>query len=50
MAGDARVELPSVLAQRGEALVPGGETDTGADGGDVVEVVPEPLQLEQERA
>ena len=46
----AVVEPARVLAERREALVAGGEADAGADRGDVVEVAPEPLELEQERA
>ena len=31
-------------------VVAGGEADAGADGGDVVQVAPDPLELEQDRA
>ena len=44
------VEPAGLLAERREALVAGGQADAGADGGDVVEVAPEPFQLEQQRA
>ena len=48
--GEGLVEAHRALLQRGEGHVPGGEADPGADGADVVEVVVEPLQLEQQRA
>ena len=44
------VESPRALGERGEERVPRGETHAGADGGDVVEVVPDALELEQDRA
>ena len=44
------VESPGALGQGGEERVPGGETHPGTDGGDVVEVVPDALELEQDRA
>ena len=50
VAGDLRIQPARVLAQRREALVACGEAGAGADRGDVVEVAPEPLELEQERA
>ena len=46
----ARVQPARALGERGEAAVAGGEADAGADGGDVVEVAPDPLELEQDRA
>src|SRR5581483_1805728 len=48
--GQRGVEPPRALGQRGEAVVPGRESDAGADRGDVVEVAPDPLQLQQDRA
>ena len=50
MAGELGVEPARALGERGEAGVAGGEADAGADGGDVVEVAPDPLELEQDRA
>ena len=47
---DLRIEPARVLAQRCEALVAGCEADARADRSDVVEVAPEPFELEQERA
>ena len=46
----ARVQAAGALRQRGEARVAGREPDAGADGGDVVEVVPGALELEQDRS
>ena len=45
-----RVQPPCALGERGEAGVPGGEADAGADRSDVVQVAPRPLELEQDRA
>ena len=50
MPGEGQVEAHRALLERGESHVPRGEPDSRADRGDVVEVVVEPLQLEQERA
>src|SRR5690349_8867415 len=44
------VEPTRVLGEAGEAIVAGGEADTGADRGDVVQMAPKTLQLEQDRA
>ena len=49
MPGQDVVQPARALRQRGEAVVAGGEADAGADGGNVVQVVPDTLQLEQDR-
>ena len=48
--GQVGVEPPSALGERGKQGVPCGEADTCADGRDVVQVAPDPLELQQERA
>ena len=45
----AAFSAPGPLGQRREQGVPGREPDTGADGGDVVQVAPRALELEQDR-
>ena len=50
MAGEARVEPPGALGEAGEALRSRGETGAGAYRRDVVEVAPDPLELEEDRA
>ncbi len=49
MAGERRVEPARALGERGEAVVPAAKPTPGADGGDVVEVAPHALELEQDR-
>ena len=48
--GELGIQSACSLGERNEAHVPGSESDAGADGRDVVEVVPEPFQLEQDGA
>ena len=48
--GELGVEPPRALGERREAVVAGREPDPGADRGDVVEVAPDALELEQDRA
>ena len=50
MARELGVEATRILAEGGEALVPGRHPHAGADRGDVVQVAPEALELEQDRA
>ena len=49
MARQLLVQAPRALDERGEEGVAGCETDTRADRGDVVQVVPGALELEQDR-
>jgi len=44
------VEPAGALGERGKVIVAGGEADAGADRGEVVEVAPQALELEQDRA
>ena len=44
------VEAARAFGQRGEAVVAGGQPDPGAHGGDVVQMAPHPLELQQDRA
>ena len=50
MAGQPGVEPARTLRERREVVVAGGEPGPGADGCDVVQVAPRPLELEQDRA
>ena len=50
MAGKPRVQSPGVVHERCEAARSGRQPDAGADRGDVVERVPDALELEQDRA
>ncbi len=50
MARQAGVDPACAFGELREAHVPGGEADAGTDGGNVVQVAPEPLQLEEQRA
>ena len=50
MAGQLRVQSACAFGERDEAHVAGCESDAGADSRDVVEVVPEPFELEEDRA
>ena len=50
MAGQAFVESPRLLGECREVVVAGCEARSGADGCDVVEVVPGSLELEQDRS
>ena len=49
VAGQALVEAAGALGECGEEGVSRGEPGAGADGGDVVQVVPGALELEQDR-
>ena len=50
VSGQDGVQPARALGERCEAVVAGGEADAGADRGDVVQVAPGPLELEQDRA
>ncbi len=50
MSGQRGVEPARALGECGEGVVAGGQANAGADGGDVVQVAPLPLELEQDRA
>ena len=50
MTGQPLVQASCALGERGEERVPGGQAGAGADGGDVVQVAPRTLELEQDRA
>ncbi len=49
MPREARVQASRLVRQREEAVVARSEPDAGADGADVVQRVPDPLELEQDR-
>ena len=49
VAGEPLVQPPGVVDERGEAARAGREPDPGADRADVVERVPDALELEQDR-
>ncbi len=49
VAGQALVQAPGVVDERGEAARAGRDADAGADRADVVERVPDALELEQDR-